>query len=197
MESTADRILEGAIELFSRVGYDGVGIRDVAREASVTPGAINYYFGRKEVLFRECVSELVRRYVKDAQGYIDREDLCGLYLNFQAWASRNPQLLRLWVSAEISGNDERREFIHEHVVIPIWRILANVMPSDAPPEDRMMLLTFVGSVLMKEVVDHDLLRTIIGVGGAQADDMWSRMRLDMLALWADRRTGQGSASIAV
>jgi AcrR family transcriptional regulator len=197
VESTADRILNVATDLFSRIGYDGVGIRDVAREADVTPGAINYYFGRKEVLFRECVSELVRRYVGDAQGYIDRDDLCGLYLNFQTWATRNPQLLRLWVSAEISDNEDRRAFIHEHVAMPIWKILAHEIPSSAPPEDRMMLLTFIGSVLMAEVVDDNLLRQMIGVDGVRTDEIWSRMRLDMLSLWAMRRLEQENTEIAV
>ncbi|MBC8293137.1 MAG: TetR/AcrR family transcriptional regulator [Proteobacteria bacterium] len=197
MESTAEKILNVATELFARVGYDGVGIRDVAREAEVTPGAINYYFGRKEVLFRECVSELVRRYVGDAQGYIDRDDLCGLYLNFQAWATRNPQLLRLWVSAEISDNEDRREFIHDHVAMPIWKILAKEIPGDAPPEDRMMLLTFIGSVLMAEVVDDNLLCNMIGGDGVRTDEAWSRMRLDMLSLWAMRGINQKSTDIAV
>ncbi|HIF64942.1 MAG TPA: TetR/AcrR family transcriptional regulator [Deltaproteobacteria bacterium] len=197
MESTAGRILDVATDLFSRIGYDGVGIRDIARDAEVTPGAINYYFGRKELLFRECVSELVRRYVRDAQGYIDRDDLCGLYMNFQTWAARNPQLLRLWVSAEISDSEDRREFIHEHVAMPIWKILAHEIPVGAQPEDRMMLLTFIGSVLMAEVVDDNLLRTMIGGAGVRTDEVWSRMRLDMLSLWAMRKVEQQTTDIAV
>jgi len=197
VESTAGRILDVATDLFSRIGYDGVGIRDIARDAEVTPGAINYYFGRKELLFRECVSELVRRYVRDAQGYIDRDDLCGLYMNFQTWAARNPQLLRLWVSAEISDSEDRREFIHEHVAMPIWKILAHEIPVGAQPEDRMMLLTFIGSVLMAEVVDDNLLRTMIGGAGVRTDEVWSRMRLDMLSLWAMRKVEQQTTDIAV
>lgn len=197
MESTAERILDVATDLFSRIGYDGVGIRDIAREADVTPGAINYYFGRKELLFRECVCELVRRYVRDAQDYIDRDDLCGLYLNFQTWATRNPQLLRLWVSAEISDSEDRRDFIHEHVAMPIWKILAHEIPVGAQPEDRMMLLTFIGSVLMAEVVDDKLLRTMIGATGVRTDEVWSRMRLDMLSLWAMRKVEQQTTDIAV
>jgi hypothetical protein len=61
----------------------------------------------------------------------------------------------------------------------------------------MMLLTFIGSVLMAEVVDDNLLRQMIGVDGVRTDEIWSRMRLDMLSLWAMRRLEQENTEIAV
>ena len=46
-----DRILDVAEELFSRHGYDGVSIRQIARQAEVDVALANYHFGRKIDLF--------------------------------------------------------------------------------------------------------------------------------------------------
>jgi AcrR family transcriptional regulator len=48
-------ILASALQAFSRYGYDGVGVRDIARDAGVTAMLINRYFGSKEQLFAEVV----------------------------------------------------------------------------------------------------------------------------------------------
>jgi AcrR family transcriptional regulator len=40
---------------FSRYGYDGVGVRDIARAAGVTGVLVNRYFGSKEELFAAAV----------------------------------------------------------------------------------------------------------------------------------------------
>lgn len=48
-------ILASALQAFARHGYDGVGVRDIARDAGVTAMLINRYFGSKEQLFAEVV----------------------------------------------------------------------------------------------------------------------------------------------
>ncbi|MCV7412928.1 TetR/AcrR family transcriptional regulator [Mycobacterium florentinum] len=48
-------ILASALQAFARYGYDGAGVRDIARDAGVTAMLINRYFGSKEQLFAEVV----------------------------------------------------------------------------------------------------------------------------------------------
>ncbi|MEZ4240495.1 MAG: TetR family transcriptional regulator [Myxococcota bacterium] len=48
---TRERILAAARAAFARAGYDGVGVREIARDAGVTAMLINRYFGSKEGLF--------------------------------------------------------------------------------------------------------------------------------------------------
>lgn len=53
--ATRKAILESAITAFTRRGYDGVGVREIAAGAGVTAMLVNRYFGSKEQLFAEVV----------------------------------------------------------------------------------------------------------------------------------------------
>ncbi|MDG4826579.1 TetR family transcriptional regulator [Asanoa sp. WMMD1127] len=53
--STRQAILDAAVTAFTRHGYDGVGVRDIAAAAGVTAMLVNRYFGSKEGLFVEVV----------------------------------------------------------------------------------------------------------------------------------------------
>lgn len=49
--ATKAAILRAALVAFTRAGYDGVGVREIAAEAGVTAMLVNRYFGSKEALF--------------------------------------------------------------------------------------------------------------------------------------------------
>lgn len=53
--ATREAILQSALVAFSRAGYDGVGLREIAGEAGVTAILVNRYFGSKEEMFVEAV----------------------------------------------------------------------------------------------------------------------------------------------
>ena len=57
--ATRKAILASARRAFARAGYDGVGVREIAKGAGVTAMLINRYFGSKEKLFAEVVAETV------------------------------------------------------------------------------------------------------------------------------------------
>ena len=48
-----ERLLNAAEELFADYGFNGVSVRDIVKAAKVNLGAIPYYFGTKENLFKE------------------------------------------------------------------------------------------------------------------------------------------------
>jgi AcrR family transcriptional regulator len=52
---TKQAILLSARAAFARCGYDGVGVREIARAVGVTGILVNRYFGSKEQLFAEVV----------------------------------------------------------------------------------------------------------------------------------------------
>src|ERR1700736_5453329 len=54
-DATRQAILESARLAFTRSGYDGVGVREIAQGAGVTAMLVNRYFGSKEHLFEEVV----------------------------------------------------------------------------------------------------------------------------------------------
>ena len=53
--ATRDAILQSALAAFSRNGYDGIGVREIAQAAGVTAVLVNRYFGSKEELFGAAV----------------------------------------------------------------------------------------------------------------------------------------------
>ncbi|HEX4246837.1 MAG TPA: TetR family transcriptional regulator [Pseudonocardia sp.] len=53
--ATREAILRSGLVAFTRAGYDGVGVREIAQAAGVTAMLVNRYFGSKEKLFEEVV----------------------------------------------------------------------------------------------------------------------------------------------
>lgn len=59
--STRDRILDVALDLFSRKGYEGTSIRDIAEEMSMTKAAVYYHFPSKEELLADVLNPAMAR----------------------------------------------------------------------------------------------------------------------------------------
>src|SRR5215510_12811631 len=55
--ATRAAILASARRAFARAGYDGAGVREIAKGAGVTAMLVNRYFGSKERLFAEVVAD--------------------------------------------------------------------------------------------------------------------------------------------
>jgi len=55
MKDKRTHIIETAMDLFARKGYEGTSIREIAERASVNLAMVNYYFGSKEKLFENIV----------------------------------------------------------------------------------------------------------------------------------------------
>lgn len=58
-QSSKERLLEVAQQLFSEKSYEEVSTRELAEAAEVNLGAIQYYFGSKAKLFVEAIRELM------------------------------------------------------------------------------------------------------------------------------------------
>ncbi|TMV88621.1 TetR/AcrR family transcriptional regulator [Thioclava sp. BHET1] len=55
-DQTREKILNAAETLFGERGFEGVSLRDITGEASVTLALASYHFGSKENLFEEVVA---------------------------------------------------------------------------------------------------------------------------------------------
>lgn len=53
---TKPHLLETAITLFSKKGYNGVSMRDIAKEVGISPPALYNHFDSKEALYRAAIS---------------------------------------------------------------------------------------------------------------------------------------------
>ncbi len=68
-----DAIYNAAIELFSKRGFDGVSIRDIATLAEVHFASIRYHFGDKNDLYNACISKHGESRLTSAQRFLTAE----------------------------------------------------------------------------------------------------------------------------
>lgn len=62
--ATYEKILESAGKLFSTLGYDGVGVRNISDDSGIGLSTIIYHFKSKENIYLECI----RHYVLNSAG---------------------------------------------------------------------------------------------------------------------------------
>ncbi|SHF59019.1 transcriptional regulator, TetR family [Caldanaerobius fijiensis DSM 17918] len=73
-ENIKNNIYEAALKLFSKQGFDGTSIRQIADEASTTIPMIYYYYKSKEGLFESVINEGVQK-IKNAIVISDDNEL--------------------------------------------------------------------------------------------------------------------------
>lgn len=74
-DATRAAILASARKAFAEHGYDGAGLRGIAEQAGVTAMMVGRYFGSKEGLFGEVVTDTMRDPIILSQDNLDRPDL--------------------------------------------------------------------------------------------------------------------------
>jgi AcrR family transcriptional regulator len=60
-------IIEAASKVLAEKGYEKASIKDIAREAGITPGLVHYYFRNKEEILSELLLEASNQYTRDMQ----------------------------------------------------------------------------------------------------------------------------------
>src|SRR5512142_1037589 len=111
-EETRGKIIQAALECFSRAGYDATGVAEICTTAGVSKGAFYHHFPSKEAVFIALLNQwldgLDARFAEtraDAQGvpevlramarsartvFTDAKGQLPLYLEFWTQASREP-----------------------------------------------------------------------------------------------------------
>ena len=125
-DSTRERILAAAVELFADQGFSGASTREIAARAGVTQPLLNYHFSSKDELWRSAVDGL---FVSLTSALLEREQgLRGvdevttarlLVHEFVTFSARHPQLHRI-LTQECKADGPRMEHLVEHYVRPIY-----------------------------------------------------------------------------
>lgn len=97
---TRARIIEAAIDVFGRVGFDAAAMAEVAARAEVAKGTLYLYFASKDVLFEEayqqCRSERLLACGVDTEEQLHVMDkLCRRLRNGTRWELAEPMKNRL------------------------------------------------------------------------------------------------------
>lgn len=183
-EQSAERIERAATDLFADHGFDAVGVRDIARTAKVPVSAINYYFGSKEALYRECTRKLTHEYLGEARERLDRgAGLAEILEHYLDFGGRNSRLIKMWLDLQLSGDAEAHAYSNREVMGPVWRVLCEALESEGHPtmDRRLGVLSFVGAVVLGAVLTDDQMESLVDVS---SDTVRERWRAEILGRFA-------------
>src|SRR5690554_1998665 len=61
--ASREKVIRASIDLFNVNGYSGTSVRDIARKAECNVALISYYFGSKQGLLEELITDFLEGYV--------------------------------------------------------------------------------------------------------------------------------------
>jgi TetR/AcrR family transcriptional regulator, regulator of cefoperazone and chloramphenicol sensitivity len=200
-ERTRRRIVDAAIEMFGSFGYAGTSTRAIARRASVSLPALQYYFGGKAGLHRACAeyitadvsarlgpaSSLARRALADPS--LSHQQLTELLRTvlepfLEAMATERPHSWVLFFTRAQSERGPAIDTLFERVAGVMIGLTAQIVgrilrqPADRP-EVLIRALSIVGQAGMVRRARPMLLRAL-----GWADIEGKRLHLLKDVLWA-------------
>ncbi|WP_292443512.1 TetR/AcrR family transcriptional regulator [Mesorhizobium sp.] len=166
--ATSNAILEAASIVFSRSGYDRVGLREIAKEAGVTAALVNRYFGSKEGLFARILERKIDLAPVLAADRVAFGDWFAEYLVTKRENPNqyDPMLLMLRSLSDDDALKIIRATLEEQLSKPLTAWLGG---DNASERAGLMIAMFSGFALMKDVVriknlrkaDQDILITLL------------------------------------
>ena len=121
--ATRAEILEAARVLFTRDGYDHVGMRDVAGVVGVDAALVVRYFGSKEGLFRaalERVIDITPILTEDRRQRFGVDMVAGL---FDSQDASGPLAMMILSAADPAAHAVSVELLQKKVIAPLARWL--------------------------------------------------------------------------
>lgn len=153
---THDRILDAAARAVRRVGYEGVGVADVMKEAGLTHGGFYAHFASREAMLAEAVERAgqdsvgrmrERMATHRAKGASPLRALIESYLSDAHLASAeqgcpvaalSSEMFRQPLEVRSASCDRVRAFV---------KTVQQILPADVPPERALAIVsTMVGAV---------------------------------------------------
>lgn len=91
-DATKAVIMRAAIAQFTRLGYEGASMRDIANAAGVNIGLIRYHFGHKADLYRDTLAYISEQY----------NEVCLSALHEARHSNRPEDIIYAWLAAPIT-----------------------------------------------------------------------------------------------
>lgn len=145
MEQTQERLLDMAADLFSKQGYAGVSMRDIASAVGITQAAIYHHFPNKDALYVAAVSYLFQRDtlgINEQMAAIEQptqrlQILVSAMLNAM---DSDPRFRRIYLRELLEGDEEKLAAIAEQAFTAFYEPLHALMEELAPRADPQLLI---------------------------------------------------------
>jgi TetR/AcrR family transcriptional regulator len=149
LEGTSNRLLDVAIDLFARHGYDAVSTTKIARTAGLTQSIVHYHFGTKEKLWKSAVARLMERrglvFEAVPHEFKDIEPISRIKILLRRLFRANvtePNYARV-VMQEAMGNGNRMQWLLEQHLIRGYGVIDTLL-KDAIENGSLRNLPFHG-----------------------------------------------------
>ena len=189
-ESTRDRLLDEAEELFAQRGYHAVSVREITKAAESNLAAVNYHFGNKQNLYLEVfrsrwlprasrIQQSFRQSLKNNGNPTPNmvvQSFARAFLEGPMSADERTRHLKL-ISGELVQPTEAFELVVEQVFRPLFgkllEDLQKVMP-DTIDEKQMVLNVFS---ILSMVLYFNFARPLISsfIGGREGNELETRL----------------------
>lgn len=155
-----ERLLDAALACFVRQGIAATSLRDIAREAGVTPALLHYYFGDRPQLQEAVVQERampVFQLVRDRmlQGDDVADVVAGFVGGVTEAVKRYPWWPQLWVREVLCDGGALRELLVTRIAPDMMRVLAARFAEaqaqgklNADLDPRLLMPSLVGLTLL-------------------------------------------------
>lgn len=160
-DTTRDRILTAALDLFSERSFEGATTREIAGRAGVTQPLLNYHFRSKDELWRAAIdglfselSDTLAARLDGLRGVDEPTTMRLLVREFILFSATHPQVHRI-ITQECKTDGPRMDWLVERHIRPLYETTARqlrhmsergLLP-DIPVEHLYYIITGAGPTM--------------------------------------------------
>ncbi|WP_086314503.1 hypothetical protein A5821_002078 [Enterococcus sp. 7F3_DIV0205] len=155
-----DRILAAALNHFSKYGYQKANTDEIAKEADVSKGLIFHYFGKKQVLYEQTISEVIdflneQSKVLFAKKYTDLVDVVIVATRHKIKLEQKyPNQIRLLITAYAQK---------QHLPKEIQAKLAHYMDENRAIAQQLLARLIEQLPIKKQIAKEDVVQLVLSV----------------------------------
>ncbi len=152
MESTQDKLLGIAAQLFADQGFAGVSMRQIGRSADLTQAAIYHHFENKQELYIAAVEHVygdnMRELVSDLGDNAPAEKQVALVVNrLMTLLDERPALHSIYFRELLDGESDGLDLLSQQAFPEVDAAFTKLMQRLAPHMDSyLLMLSLIGLV---------------------------------------------------
>ena len=160
-----DKILECARKAFIAQGYDATTMRGVARDAGCDSALVSYYFGSKQLLFRECMNlpedpaqMVLASLMEGREGAGERLLRAGFHLYEEQLTKDTMAALMRALMADAATSQRFKHYIRTDVIDRVAQYAQH--PDRLAEEIEITMATMYGIATMRYIVELEPLASM-------------------------------------